>query len=188
MLKSLSSDQYDTFIDNIGIASPRDRSIMLLLLHTGLRNGEVCKLNLGDLYIGSEIVHSLSVLSGHGPSKKPRFIPISVLLVATLREYIAVRTAEYDDIPPADPAFITKNQRIRISPKDVQRIVASYTLTWLGVTFTPHNLRHTFATRLMRVANIRVVQELLGHKTLSSTQVYTHPNSEDRANAIKDAF
>ena len=188
MITSLSSDQYDTLVAKIGQASPRDRSIILLMLHAGLRNGEVCKLDVADLYLGSEIVHTLIIFDGHSKTRSSRHIALSPLLVSTLYEHIVSRPDYKDGVYPNAPAFVTKNQKIRISPKDVQRIVAGHTWTWMGVTCTPHSLRHTFATRLMKVASIRVVQQLLGHKTLSSTQVYTHPNSEDRATAINDAF
>ncbi len=188
MITSLSSNQYDTLVAKVGQASPRDRCIVLFMLHAGLRNGEVCKLQIGDLYVDSEIFHSVSIQNGHSRTKSSRIISFSPLLTESLREHMRMRVSRSGEFRPDEPAFITKNQKIRISPKDVQRIVAGHTWAWLGVACTPHSLRHTFATRLMKVASIRVVQQLLGHKTLSSTQVYTHPDSEDRAKAINDAF
>jgi len=67
----------------------------------------------------------------------------------------------------------------------VQRVCAIAGLAFLGFSINPHMFRHTFGTRLMRIAPIEVVRRLMGHACLSSTQVYMHPDSDDLKNAIK---
>ena len=81
-------------------------------------------------------------------------------------------------------AFTTKNIDKPLSTRQVERIIRAAALKCLGRPVHPHALRHTFASRLMRKTNARIVQELLGHKNLSSTQIYTHPNGEDLKDAI----
>lgn len=83
-----------------------------------------------------------------------------------------------------DFVFSSRISRSPISTRQVHRIVNFAFLKAIGKVVHPHMLRHTFATRLMRVTNSRIVQELLGHKKLTSTQIYTHPNSDDLKKAI----
>jgi len=73
-----------------------------------------------------------------------------------------------------------------ITTRQVERIIKHAAIASIGRPANPHMLRHTFATKLMRITNVRVVQELLGHRNLSSTQIYTHPNQDDFAAAIRN--
>ena len=82
-------------------------------------------------------------------------------------------------------AFYATHRTMSLTTRQVQRIIKSASTLSIGREVHPHLLRHTFATRLMRNAPMPVLQELLGHKNLSSTQIYTHPNSEDRKKAIE---
>ena len=88
----------------------------------------------------------------------------------------------------ADPdAFVfhrPNNKAVPLSDKSFQNLIKKITLLAVGRPLSPHNLRHTFATNLCRVTNTRVVQELMGHANLQSTQVYTHPNKADLQKAI----
>lgn len=188
MIKTLTDQQYAVFMTRLSGATERDRCIMLFMLHGGLRNGEVCKLNWNDIWINHEAFHTINIVNGHSKKKTSRYITLSPKLIETIKKYAQWYDFRYSFRDPFLPLFITHNTKIRIRQRDVQRIVAGYTKVWLQDTFTPHSLRHTFATRLLRCSNIRVVQQLLGHGSLNSTEIYTHPNSEDRINAINQAF
>ena len=188
MFKTLSDAQYSVLMSRIREAIPRDRCILLFLVQAGLRNGEVCNLRFQDFSYGKEIFHTINIINGHSKKRLMRYLPLTPLLIDSLEVYLELIRAETGPPDPTQRAFITFNQGIPIQQKDIQRIVASYTRRWLGEAFTPHSLRHSFATRLMRCSNIRVVQQLLGHSSLNSTMIYTHPNSEDRSEAIHKAF
>jgi len=84
------------------------------------------------------------------------------------------------------PAFYSVQPGQPLSERHVQRIISSASVKAFGRSINPHVLRHTFGTRLMRVTDMRTVQELLGHKSLASTQIYTHPNEQDKHKAIQN--
>lgn len=188
MIQTFTDEQYSVFMSRLHEAAIRDQGIMLFMLHGGLRNGEVCDLLWGDVGVGKEIFHTINIENGHSRVKNTRYVTLTPRLVEILAKYVAWFDRRYKIRDNLKPLFITYNQKIKMSDRDVQRIVEKYTMFWLRRSFTPHSLRHTFATRLMRCSNIRVVQQLLGHKSLLSTQVYTHPDANDRSNAINQAF
>jgi len=188
MIKTLTDEEYATFMVKINEAPVRDRCIMLLLLHAGLRNGEVCALRFRDLYSGKTVFSSIEVANGHGHHEHIRLLPISPALSTALAQYHAAYSQKFGNPDPLSRAFITRNQKIAIQQRDIQRIVSKHTRLWLDHPFHPHSLRHTFATRLMRRTSMRVVQQLLGHLSITSTQVYTHPSSEDCSDAVNQAF
>jgi len=188
MIHTLNDQQYATMMTRIVEATPRDRCILLLLLHAGMRNGEVCNLRFQDFSYRGEVFHTINIPNGHSKTNTMRYISLTPVLISALTAYLQEQTGANNPQDPSRGAFITLNQGIPIQQKDVQRITDHYTRLWLNEAFTPHSLRHTFATRLMRCSNIRVVQQLLGHRSLASTQVYTHPNSDDRSAAVQQAF
>lgn len=161
----------------------RNYTIALLMLEAGLRVGEVVELKLSDLYFNSEPVKSIFVSAEVAKNNKERRIPVSTRLYNALKEYRLRLTPLQLQFVPA-LAFCRPNSLNSISTRQVERFISGAARKSLGRPIHPHMLRHTFATKLMRLTNIRVVQELLGHKRLTSTQVYTHPNQEDLKSAI----
>lgn len=188
MLKSMTENQYTSFIAQLDGAIIRDQCIMLFMLQCGLRNGEVQSLSWGDICINHEIFFSIEVLNGHSIRKDKRYVTLTPLLREKLGEHRTrcAKTMALDN--PSLPVFTTLKGKGKMSARDVQRVAKKHTKAWLGMAFHPHSLRHTFATRLMRHTSIRVVQELLGHKSLQSTQVYTHPSADDKNKAVREAF
>ena len=188
MIKALTDDQYAIFMTRLAGAQIRDQCMMLFMLQGGLRNGEVCKLRWADICIGPEVFHTVNIVNGHSKKKTSRYVTLSPKLIESIKDYRIWYDGRYSFRDPYNPLFITHNQKLCIQQRDIQRLVKGYTKLWLQDAFTPHSLRHTFATRLLRCSNIRVVQQLLGHGSLTSTEIYTHPNSDDRKNAINQAF
>jgi len=86
--------------------------------------------------------------------------------------------------PTSGFAFYNGTNTEHLTTRQIERIIGNAGEKAFGRWINPHILRHTFASRLMRTVNSRVVQELLGHKHLASTQIYTHPNHQDLRNAI----
>jgi len=161
----------------------RNLLMILLMLDAGLRVGEVVRLIVSDLYLQGSFVTTLTVRAEISKSKYERQIPLSFRLRTAIEAFsqhcCPLRFGWLDA-----PAFTTTNKFRAITARQVQRIVEQLSLKSIGRKIHPHVLRHTFATRLMAKTNIRVVQELLGHKSITSTQIYTHPNSTDLREAI----
>jgi len=162
----------------------RDTLITLLMLDAGLRVGEVVQLKVHDLYFGGHPVQTLIVQAAIAKRGVERTVPMTERLIrfvsAAYNHFYYWRTARCTDF-----AFCRKQFEKHLSVRMVQMMIKSASYHALDRKIHPHILRHTFATRLMQKTNIRVVQQLLGHASISSTQIYTHPNSIDLAEAIK---
>jgi integrase/recombinase XerC len=144
----------------------RDVAVLELLYAAGLRVSELCGLDRGDVDLQGRTVTVL------GKGGKQRRVPIHDTAVAALRAWFE---GGRDDLAgPPEAAFV--NQRgARLGPRDVRRILDRRA----GAPTHPHALRHTYATHLLDGgADLRVVQELLGHASLATTQVYTHVSKE----------
>jgi site-specific recombinase XerD len=144
----------------------RDRAVLELLYAAGLRVSELCGLDRGDIDLRGRTVTVL------GKGSKQRRVPIHDAAVDALRAWFDDGRADMDGPPEA--AFV--NQRgARLGPRDVRRILDRRA----AAPTHPHALRHTYATHLLDGgADLRVVQELLGHASLGTTQVYTHVSKE----------
>ena len=149
----------------------RDKTILFLLYGTGLRVSELSNLNIDQLDLTNRMIH---IVGGKG--NKDRIIPLPDLIIPILEDYISTREDK-----AKDSAFILNRSGNRLTPRSIQRLVKKYKRgAGLGnKTLTPHTLRHAFATHLLSNAvDIRVIQELLGHASLSTTQLYTHVSLE----------
>ena len=147
----------------------RDIAVLELLYGSGLRVSELCGLAPADLDIGRGLV------TVWGKGAKQRQVPMSVPSVEAVRRWLAHgRPALTGPETPADAAFLNSRGR-RLGPRDVRRILDRHSAS----PTHPHALRHTFATHLLDGgADLRAVQELLGHASLQTTQVYTHVSKE----------
>ncbi len=152
-------------------APSRDRAILETLYSTGLRVSELVGLKVRDVDL---IGGSLRTV---GKGKKERLAPIGSYSLQAIRSYLKTLTDEQSG--PDRPLF--QNQRRgRLTDRSVRRILNRY-LAQVSVArrISPHSLRHSFATHLLdRGADLRSVQELLGHSSLTTTQVYTHVTTE----------
>jgi len=161
----------------------RNYTIGLLMLDAGLRVGEVVSLQKIELLPQNEPTQSLVIQSEKTKNGCERIIPISKRLRLAI-EKLNIHWWTLYNIQPDQPAFTAASRLRAMSVRQVENIIKSGGRKAFGKEIHPHMLRHTFATNLMRTCNIRIVQELLGHKSLTSTQVYTHPNSLDLKKAI----
>lgn len=161
----------------------RNYTIGLLMLDAGLRVGEVCSLLKSQLLFNNEPVNSVVVLPSNSKNGEGRTIPTSQRIRKAIRTW-SENFWEHYCIPDHCPAFGNPATHTPITTRQIERIFFEAGLKAIGRKVNPHMLRHTFATRLMRTCSIRVVQQLLGHKQLSSTQIYTHPGMDDLQEAI----
>lgn len=163
----------------------RNYTMALLMLDAGLRVGEVCRLQVKDLLINNEPIRSLQLDSCLAEKSCTRLVPLSnrtIKAIQLMRDAIWTSTSA----PPPSFAFYSLCPESPITTRQVQRIIADASWQAFGRRIHPHVLRHTFASRLMRVTSAPIIQELLGHKNLSSTQIYCHPNGDDLQAAIAD--
>jgi len=164
----------------------RNYTMAMIMLEAGLRVGELVRLHWSDLFFNCLPVTSIIISPEISKSKQERQIPVSTRLSDALTTYHV--TFSTDVSHSEHFAFFTaRTAHPRLSERQVERIISSAALQAIGRPIHPHVLRHTFASKLMRVTNASIVQQLLGHKHLSSTQVYCHPNGEDLQKAIRDA-
>lgn len=165
--------------------SHRDYCMILMMLDTGLRVGELVKLKQSDLYFYGSCVTQLTVRAEISKTKTERTIPVSARLIAAI-QVLKTRVWYKDGAIRDHYAFYTAIPNCHITSRQVERIVGWLGQTYLGRRLTPHMLRHTFGTRVLRKSNIRIAQKLLGHKRITSTQIYTHPSGEECVRAIAD--
>jgi len=146
----------------------RDVALAELLYGSGLRIGEALGLNLDDLDLSAGFVRVV------GKGSKERLAPLSDTGATSLRDYLRVRHAFVDD--PAEQASFLGVRGKRLQRKQAERILAGLSAkAHLPTAVHPHMLRHSFASHLLQSgADMRAVQELLGHERLSTTQRYTH--------------
>ena len=149
----------------------RDRAILETLYSTGIRVSELVALNMDDVDFLGEVVHI------RGKGKKERISPISSSALQVIQHYMEFRNKRAQSSSNFDMKvlFVNKHGR-RLSTRSVRRKMDKYLkMAGLDPTISPHTLRHSFATHMLNNgADLRSVQELLGHQSLSTTQVYTH--------------
>jgi len=157
----------------------RDCFMFDLMLNTGLRLSETINLNARDVHNGYS---SKEVLEIKGKGDRIRQIPLNKGIRAHIEKYIRQRKAKDKNFTIADPLFLSRNGR-RITQRAVQLNFDKWIIeSGIEGKYSPHSLRHTVGTELMRKTNnIRKVQEFLGHKFVSTTQIYTGVTKEDLA-------
>ena len=157
--------------------SRRDRAILELFYASGLRLGELAGLDVDDVNVSGRMVRVL------GKGSKERLVPFNTNAAKALREYVKDRAALVRHVEQVgrnrrDPFFV--NYRgTRLTVRSIDRLVRRYVAASSArMGISPHALRHSFATHLLqRGADLRAIQELLGHARLSTTQRYTHVNA-----------
>jgi len=155
----------------------------LLMCDAGLRIGEVRKLLYSDLYYQDIPVSSIIVRAEIAKGGTSRTIPVSPRLNLALVNAMGILkhiSLSYN----SEAAFMGSSGRKWMTARAYQIHLSNLAMASIGFHISPHTLRHTFADRLRQVTDIRTVQVLMGHKNLSSTQIYTHPNDKDKSEAI----
>lgn len=171
--KFLDADQIHKLLntpDDTTLLGARDRAMLETLYSTGVRVSELVALNVQDVEFTGE---SLRV---RGKGRKERVSPIGPTAVTAIRKYLEMRASDPRSATfDPGPLFVNKHGQ-RLSTRSVRRKLDKYlVMCGLDPSISPHTLRHTFATHMLNNgADLRSVQELLGHQSISTTQVYTH--------------
>ena len=152
----------------------RDRAILEVFYGTGIRISELVGMSPNDLKLKQRTVKVL------GKGKKERILPLGEKIVKVIESYLQFRTEHIKNKKlDSHPSGLFLNQRGQnISARGVRKIISRYIRTNnFSKSISPHSLRHTFATHMLEAgADLRVIQEMLGHVSLSTTQKYTHLN------------
>jgi len=149
----------------------RDRAILEVLYSTGMRVSELVSLNMDDVDFLGEVIHI------RGKGKKERISPIGSSALQAIQHYIEFRNKRMANDSSFDAKVLFANKHgQRLSTRSVRRKMDKYLrMAGLDPAISPHTLRHSFATHMLNNgADLRSVQELLGHQSLSTTQIYTH--------------
>jgi len=148
----------------------RDRAMLEVLFSTGVRVSELVALNFPDVDFEGGVIRV------RGKGKKQRTTPIGPTAIAGIHRYLELRRADARSASFDPNALFVNKHGQRLSTRSVRRKLDKYlTESGLDPTISPHTLRHSFATHMLNNgADLRSVQELLGHQSLSTTQVYTH--------------
>jgi len=190
MPSHLSESEMDALIGAAASDEPlgrRDRAILELFYASGLRLSELAGLDLDDVNLSARMVRVL------GKGRKERIVPFNASTAKAIRAYLGeretlVRGRGRRDGRRSDPLFVNYRGG-RLTARSIDRLVRRYVAASsarLGIS--PHALRHSFATHLLqRGADLRTIQELLGHARLSTTQRYTHVNAAQLLDVYRKA-
>ena len=164
--------------DTTTVLGKRDRAILELLYATGIRVSELVSADLGDLDLTNGFLRVL------GKGRKERIVPFGRKAQGALEDYLAardeiIRSAKGKSAVAREAVFLNYRGG-RLTTRSVGLIVDRHVVTLAQrLNVHPHTLRHTFATHMLNAgADLRVIQELLGHESLSTTQKYTHVSTE----------
>lgn len=161
------ADALMTFPAGLTVWSLRDRALLETLYSTGARVGELVALDIGDVREPEGLVR----LQGKG--RKERIVPIGEMALDAIRRYRLSLPLPSAGVPPR--ALFCNQRGGRLTSRSVARVVNRYSSRLAGGAVSPHALRHSFATHLLdEGADLRSIQEMLGHASLSTTQRYTH--------------
>ncbi|SFL89308.1 tyrosine-type recombinase/integrase [Halanaerobium salsuginis] len=184
-LKLKEAQQFIAAIEEHGgINKLRDLAITKLFLYAGLRISELVNLDFDNLDLED------SSIKFYGKGNKERYVPLHEDVIIAIRKYMRERNSiKIKESDARQAIFLSRHGR-RLSPRTIQLFVKKYAKQ-AGLSraekITPHKLRHTFATTLYRqTKDIKVLQDLLGHSNISTTQIYTHVDTEEKKNAIDE--
>jgi len=186
-IKYLTEQETEKVLSSFWTDDPfytRNKAIIVFALNTGLRVSELTGLNVRDVLNG-HIKKELKVRKEIAKGKRERIIPLNEKARKAIRDLLDFNEKKGYRREKENPLFVSKMKR-RITSRQVENIIKQLREdSEIDVDMTPHTLRHSFATRLMKKgAGLRVIQTLLGHKNLSTTEIYTHVDREDLEKAV----
>ena len=172
--------EINKLIDSIESEKPqgiRDKTIIEMLYGTGMRVSEMINININDIDLDEQIVRVF------GKGSKERILPLSNPCMEAIKNYLVIRKKYYmkkNSRLNDNKALLLNRFGGKLTTRSICRIINKYMeMSGLNKKISPHVLRHTFATHLLGGgADLRSVQELLGHESLSTTQIYTHITKE----------
>lgn len=186
-VKYLTDQEVKKVLSSFWVDDPfyiRNRAIVVFALNTGLRVSELTGLNVGDVLNG-HIKKELRVRKEIAKGKRERIIPLNEKARKAIEELLDFSEERGYKVEKDTPLFVSRRGK-RITSRQVENIIKRLREdSEIDINMTPHTLRHSFATRLRKKgADLRVIQTLLGHKNLATTQIYTWVDREDLEKAV----
>ncbi len=183
----LTLEEVDAIISTIDLSQPfgqRDRAIIEMLYSCGLRVSELCNLKLSDLFLDEGFIRVV------GKGDKQRLVPVSPRAEQELKLWFIDRNAITPKDGEEDYVFLSERRRQHLSRITVFHNIRLYAEdAGITKTISPHTFRHTFATHLLEGgANLRAIQAMLGHESISTTEIYTHIDRSFLRRQILDYF
>lgn len=169
--------------ENDGPLSRRDQAVFELIYSAGLRVGELVRLNTGDVDF-----KSAAIMVRRGKGGKDRLVPFGRPAAEALAAWLAVRSGLADPEVSGEALFLGRRGK-RLGDREVRRVLeARLNARSLDGHYSPHSLRHSFATHLLSAgADLKAIQEMLGHSSLATTERYTHLDLERLRRVYRDA-
>lgn len=167
-------DRIQSAIPQDKVEGVRDRAIIEILFSCGLRVSEMCQLSLDNLYLEEGYIRV------HGKGRKERLVPIGDEAIARLEEWFALRSKIKPKPGHEQYVFLSPRRGSRLSRISIFVYIKEYAQR-AGITknISPHTFRHSFATSLLEGgANLRAIQAMLGHESISTTEIYTHVDTQ----------
>ncbi len=183
-IRSLTEEQVSTLLKFAGLDGVPYYFLVFFLLNTGLRVGEAVHVTWRDVLTPDGVKDSLEVLAGWTKRKQARTIPLSKSLQEAILNWRKYCYSSVSYWACMDFPILPGHKRKGYSVRRIEQIISYLGGASLGIRVTPHMMRHTCATRLLKVCDIRTIQLLLGHVALSSTQVYLNPSLNDIRAAV----
>ncbi len=187
MVKYLTNEEEIRLLDSVeGRHKQRDKIILVMLLNTGLRIGELTNLQIKDVVNGNrETKKELQLRKETIKNHNSRIIPLNEKARQAIKDLLTWNKEHNYRQLPGDLLLLSQKGK-KFTKEQVQRIIRkARERANLDFEATPHSLRHTFATRVYaKTNNLRVVQKLLGHKSVSTTQIYADVNKEQLRDAV----
>lgn len=161
----------------------RDSLMIRLMLHAGLRVAEVALSKWYHCWLNNVPLVAIEIPATNAKSNRQRIIPLREDTRQALIDWHSWSFFK-DETEPSWPIFPGEKNHPTVSTRTIQNMVNALSLASIGRAIHPHVLRHTFGSAMIAKANIRVVQELLGHRSITTTQVYLHPSTLDLRRAV----
>ena len=184
--KCLTVEQINKLLstpDDTTLLGSRDRAMLEIVYSTGIRVSELVDLNIGDIDAVGQLIRV------RGKGKKQRVSPVGLTALSAVKKFLELRNSDPRSATfDPEPLFINKHGQ-RLSTRSVRRKLDKYlSESGLDPSISPHTLRHSFATHMLENgADLRSVQEMLGHQSLSTTQIYTHLTTQRMKAAYDEA-
>lgn len=188
MIKILPEKDFSKLEKALPYLRPKQQAVLAILMYCGLRVGELTRLRLSDIKLENGKPREILVRASTTKTRVGRYVPIPYMATKPMLTYLATNPAKAQELTPESYLFPGKRGRAFLGSRAIQTAVATVCRITFKKHVNPHLLRHTYATMLLKHTDIRQVQMLLGHKKLSSTEIYTHPTFDDLTSAVDRTF
>lgn len=188
IVQILSDKEYAALISYLQEAPPRDSLIVRFMVQCGLRAGEVCNIKIDNVHRAGVVANAIFLPRGTTKSHKARYVDMPDIVRSSVASYMTLLQDSGKATGANDFLFTTMRSNNQLTIRDVHNITRNIMLLAIFRPVNPHTLRHTYATILLRYTSTRVVQMLLGHASVATTEIYTHPTSAQSKVAVDAAF